>query len=113
MFLPSHLYTGSGQKSTGSDRLRNTACYGRNEQCYSSCGAGWISVNSRLLINRYRYYLLDRKQFLPKTEIQFFTNCPILDATPRSAMIIQSQLFLIKPSFKKIWEINYKHEIVK
>ena len=27
MFLPSHLYTGSGsdQKSTGSDRLRNTA----------------------------------------------------------------------------------------
>ena len=24
MFLPSHLYTGSGQKSTGSDRLRNT-----------------------------------------------------------------------------------------
>ena len=22
MFLPSHLYTGSGQKSTGSDRLR-------------------------------------------------------------------------------------------
>ena len=78
MFLPSHLYTGSGQKSTGSDRLRNTACYGRNEQCYSSCGAGWISVSSRLI---------DRKQFLPKTEIQFFTNCPILDATPRSAMI--------------------------
>ena len=25
MFLPSHLYTGSGPKSTGSDRLRQTA----------------------------------------------------------------------------------------